>query len=791
MIMGAFRLLQVGYQQPRGHTATMTRRSWWLAGVMPLALVGVVSSPTASYLLRTATAVVAIYVLHSCHALGRASRWLFVASLAAGIASGIAATAELVITGEPAMVGGIADWLYLSYVPFAALALWALPRQERSSPTRIPAWLDMFVAAPLVLFVVVTLLPEAQRHAFDSSESAAILIYPVAAIVGLSVLLAVLPIVRPDHRSFVRIVGVGLVLMMAGDVGYTLGSLHGWYTPTTWPAAATEAGLLVLTCAPRSLRTSSAVAFTQTSVLESGAAFAPVVPAVGLASAQLLDGRSFTIGQSLCGILFSVAVIGRQLAGNAVQRRIITALVAGEREAREAARSDPLTLLANRVAMNEHLQRLLLTPPPRPILLALMDLDDFKDINDTHGHDTGDDVLRRVAQRLVRAVPPEALVARLGGDEFAVCVATDLSPASLGDAIVAAFCEPIPVDNRAFSVTASVGLVVVGTDAALAFSHADVAMYQAKSSKDPLRSAVVVLTGRARDRAAAQVLLREDVSRPRLEEFRIVYEPIVDLRTGRIAGAEALLRWNHPALGNIPPAEFIPLAEQVGAIHELGALALRTAVASFAAWRGNAHARGSHLDDRFFGVNLSPRQLAQADLAPMVDELLTRYHLPADCLVLEITEEALLDDWGTAIDAVRDLRALGVGIAVDDFGTGYSSLRYLRRFDTTVVKIDREFVQAQADERRTRSLVAGVLDMARGLGLRTIAEGVETLDQLSVVRAQGCGFAQGYLFDKPLEHDAFEALLASDHHYPMGAQQRLPSPLPVPREAEVIPRQLG
>jgi EAL domain-containing protein (putative c-di-GMP-specific phosphodiesterase class I) len=284
----------------------------------------------------------------------------------------------------------------------------------------------------------------------------------------------------------------------------------------------------------------------------------------------------------------------------------------------------------------------------------------------------------------------------------------------------------------------------------------------------------VVLAGAARDHAAARVQLRDEISHPVLDQFRVVYEPLVDLTDGLVVGAEALLRWQHPVLGAVPPADFIVLAEQVGAIHELGDLALRTAIADLAHWlsQTDGPVRAS------VGVNLSPRQLGSPEICDRVRDLLAEHRLEPHRLVLEITEQALLDDWATAVGVVRELRALGVRVAVDDFGTGYSSLRYLRRFDTSTLKIDREFVQAVADEDRTRALVASVLDMARSLDLDTVAEGIETLDQLQVLRAQGCRYAQGYLFDKPMERDAFGALLIAGHRYPMTA---LPHTLPLPR----------
>jgi diguanylate cyclase (GGDEF)-like protein len=477
-------------------------------------------------------------------------------------------------------------------------------------------------------------------------------------------------------------------------------------------------------------------------------------------------------------MFLAIALLGRQLLSNSDTQSTIRALVTGERAAREAALRDHLTGLGNRSAVNAEIDQLISCSDDLLVVLAVLDLDDFKNINDTHGHETGDLVLFEVARRLEAAAPNGAVVARLGGDEFAICARTQNGPAELGSALRAAFETTVAVGLRNFAITASIGVVVVDSGVGTAFSHADVAMYQAKAGREPGQSAVVVLTGTARDRAAARVLLRDEVSRPDLADFRLVFEPLVDLTTGAVVGAEALLRWDHPTLGTVPPGEFIPLAEQVGSIRELGLFALEGALAAVAAWQRQAGSPG----ELRMGVNLSPRQLGQPDLVRTVEQLLARSGVAPENLVLEITEQALLDDWTTAVDVVSRLRLLGIGVAVDDFGTGYSSLRYLRRFETTVVKIDREFVQAQVDEPRTRALVTSVVGMARLLGQNTVAEGIETLDQLAVVRAQGCDYAQGYLFDKPMSQEAFGGLITSAHRYPLG---NLPVPfdleLPAPR----------
>lgn len=759
--------------------------------VAACSLVLVPVSPGVSYGVRTVTAVVAVVVLLRVGvAPGRASRALLAAALLAGITSGVAAAGYLLVTGRPSPAGGLSDWVYLLYGPLAGAGLLLLPRHPQEGPWRLRAFVDAAIAVSALAFALApTLTGMARTTAHQGLAVAAALAYPLCSVFAVAVLLAVLPRVQRDLRPFLHVVGLGLGLLMAGDVGYAVGTLHDWYTPTTWPAVCTQAGLaLLVAAAPLRGRAQVQLVPRQDvtpSLLEMTAPYLAVLPAIVMDGVILARGQRFSQTQMFVAVFVGLALISRQLLTNADHRRSIERLEHREREAHAASLCDPLTGLGNRAAVLESLGEQLAAPDRRTLALALLDLDDFKDINDRHGHETGDAVLCEIASRLRFAVPEGAVIARLGGDEFAVCVRTDHRVRLLGEVLRATLDEPVHVGERSFAVTASIGVVVADAGhtptPAVAMSHVDVAMYQAKAVKVPQRSTVVVLAGQARDQAAARVRLRDEVSHPELEQFHVVYEPMVDLSDGQVIGAEALLRWRHPVLGDVPPSTFVPLAEQVGAIHELGEFALRTAAADLAGWLAQAADAGDPLLRASVGVNLSPRQLGDPSLCDLVREVLEVNGLQPYQLVLEITEEALLDDWGTAVEVVRDLRDIGIAVAVDDFGTGYSSLRYLRRFDTCTVKIDREFVQAVADEPRTRALVASVLEMSRSLDLYSVAEGIETLDQLQVLRALGCRFAQGYLFDKPMAPEAFGTLLTTRHRYPMG-----PNPagglVPVPRE---------
>jgi len=757
-------------------------------------------SAGASYGVRSATAILAaVLLLRIGTAAGRASRVLLAAALLMGVASGLVATAHLVVTGHPSPTGAAADWTYLAYGPLAVAGLLTLPRHAQDGPWRAKALAEAAIVVSSLAFALSDIMVELVNSSGTSRVArAAALGYPVNAVFVLTVLLVTIPRLPGQLRPFLRYCAVGFTLLMVSDVGYSVAALHGTYTPTSWPAVAQQLGLLIMCASPFAARQRVELVAhgpAAPSQLESAAPYLAIVPSVLYSSWMLLQGRRFTLTEMALAVAVGVALVGRQLLSNAEHARSLASAFDRERTAQAAALRDPLTDLSNRTALLAELHRLLDGPTSEPVALALLDLDDFKDVNDTHGHETGDAILGEVGRRLRFAAPRTALVARLGGDEFAVC-ATGTTAATLAGSLTAALDPPVVLGTRRFTVSASIGVVMADAchdgDAAtarLAMSHVDVAMYEAKARKHPQQSAVVVLDGQARAQAAARVQLREDVSHPDLADFRVVFEPLVDLADGTVSGAEALLRWRHPVLGEVGPGVFIPLAEQVGAIHALGEHALRTAVHALADWLDEAEADGEPLERASIGVNLSPRQLGRPGLVDLVRDVLAERQLWPHRLVLEITEEALLDDWETAVDVIEDLRALGVRVAVDDFGTGYSSLRYLRRFDTTTLKIDREFVQSVADEPRTRALVASVIDMARGLDLTTVAEGIETLDQLAVLRALGCKYAQGYLFDKPMERDAFGELLLSRHRYPMAS-------LPLPRQRPeallpLIPRRTG
>ena len=414
------------------------------------------------------------------------------------------------------------------------------------------------------------------------------------------------------------------------------------------------------------------------------------------------------------------------------------------------ARTDPLTGLENRSELLRAVARRAAASdlPQAPRLLAFLDLDSFKRVNDSLGHAAGDALLVQVAERLREVVRKDDDVARLGGDEFVVLMRLD----DVADAdtvvrrLLATFEEPFVVDGRPLSVTSSAGAVIVDADTvAMGGSEAllecaDAAMYAAKRS-GPGRFAFYSDSMRA---AAVRRLDLETELRTALDsgQFFLAYQPIVRAADGSVMGYEALVRWQHPDRGLVSPADFVPVAEETGQIVELGRWILEEACAQARRWSSDRPVTMS--------VNLSARQLGDAHLVADVAMALHESGLPASALTLEITETALVAEPESALTTLRALRALGVTIALDDFGTGFSSLSHLHHYPVDIVKIDRSFVTGVADPHSDgRAIVAAVLGLAAHMNLRVTAEGVETEEQAAALRELGCERLQGYFFGKP------------------------------------------
>ena len=424
--------------------------------------------------------------------------------------------------------------------------------------------------------------------------------------------------------------------------------------------------------------------------------------------------------------------------------------VRAQRHLRHLAHHDTLTGLANRLTLHGRLQEHL--GSGRSGALLAIDLDHFKAVNDSLGHSTGDALLKVVAVRLSACVRPSDVVARLGGDEFAMLVTTACGPEEalqLAQRVVAALQEPCEAQGRVLRVGASVGVALLpehGNSVDELFGHADMALYEAKELGRG-RSVVYAshLGDRSRRRVDLEHGLRQALARG---EMALHWQPQVDLRQWRIVGAEALLRWQHPQLGVVGPAEFVAVAERSGQIQQLGRWVLEEACRTAAV----------QLPGLKLSINVSAAQLRDEQFADAVRHALHQHQIDPARLELEITESLFIDDAAGAFGRLESLRRLGVRIALDDFGTGYSSLAYLRRFPFDTLKIDRAFVSELLLRRDAQAIVRTITQLGGALGMRTIAEGVESEAQLSVVSQTGCDEAQGFLISHPCALDAFVAL---------------------------------
>lgn len=412
------------------------------------------------------------------------------------------------------------------------------------------------------------------------------------------------------------------------------------------------------------------------------------------------------------------------------------------------ASHDALTGLPNRAFLSSRMKRLLRGEKEQIFGILYIDIDHFKDINDTRGHGVGDELLKIIAERLCRCVSNNDFVVRMGGDEF-VIVATNLREESncalIAERVLSALGAPVRIDSDIFHITASVGMAVYpddGEDLQTLLQHADIALYQIKDNgRNGYQVFGADMTAGLMQRTSLEKALRDAIEH---KSIFIEYQPIVDLASGRILTFEALARWKHPDLGLVSPAEFIPLAEQNGMIRELGSDILCKVVRQISEWAS------AGLAPVPVNVNVSAKQFEKGYLKELIVSLINQYQINPSLLILEITESALMEKSDRYLSIMRDLRSLGVRIAIDDFGTGYSSLAYLKNFPLDALKIDKSFISEVGCGENDRAIVEMIVKLAQVLNLSTIAEGIETSEQLRRVQELGVTCGQGYLFSKPL-----------------------------------------
>ena len=454
----------------------------------------------------------------------------------------------------------------------------------------------------------------------------------------------------------------------------------------------------------------------------------------------------------------------RQMAHGGIVgiRTDITAIKAAEARISFLAHHDDLTGLPNRVMFRAQMDELLPRAAMRgeDVALLYLDLDRFKDVNDTLGHPTGDRLLEIVASRLLACIGEDAIASRLGGDEFAVIMPRNVAredAAALAARLIAALSEPCDIFGRTVAVGASVGIAFAaeaGGDPETLLQNADLALYHAKTrARGTYCVFEAELARQLRSRLELETDLAGALDRGELE---VAYQPIHDLRLGRICGFEALLRWNHRTRGRISPAEFVPIAEESGLIRTIGPWVLRRACLDVAPLPGNLK----------IAVNLSPVQLRGRDILGIVSSALAESGLDPSRLELEITETALLENNDRTVALLGDLRALGPSIVLDDFGTGFSSLSHLKNFPLSKIKIDQSFVRETTTRPDSVAIVTSLVGLADKLGMTTTAEGIETPEQLETVRAAGCSEVQGYLLGRPGSILEAVALLARNDDPP-------------------------
>ena len=435
----------------------------------------------------------------------------------------------------------------------------------------------------------------------------------------------------------------------------------------------------------------------------------------------------------------------------------VTETRSSERRFRQLASLDVLTELPNRTRMRELLGEALLQARASgtPCGILMLDLDGFKPVNDTFGHPKGDQVLKAVASRLVAALGDRGIVGRLGGDEFAIVLHDAPNQRvirDLGEALIAAVSEPYPVDTVSVRIGLSVGSAfgpIDGDTVDDLVKKADLALYEAKAQgRGTYRHFEQSMQTEADDRLKLEHDLRQALP---LNQLRLYYQPLIHSQTQEVVGFEALLRWQHPVRGFVSPATFVPLAEEVGLIHEIGEWVMRTAARDCARWPAPISV----------AVNLSPVQLQSPHVPAMVSDALARARLPANRLEVEVTEGVFMGDSDGAIDVLRRLRALGVRIALDDFGTGYSSLGYLNRTIFNKLKIDGSFVRGAATRPETISIIQAIVTLANCFQMTITAEGVETQDDYKRMASLGCHQMQGYLFGRPVPFERATAVVGN------------------------------
>jgi len=675
--------------------------------------------------------------------------WLLMAGGLGFYAGGTVYWIAVLVNLNPPPYPSLGDAMWLAYYPFAYAAVVRLLR-ERQPRISASTWLDGLIASACAsAFVSVMFLTGFAGGSGERGWSLVVsLAYPIADIVLAGVLLGAWALSgwRTERVWMLLLAGMGINTTANGIHAFETTS--GTYVPGGWTDALWSVALAVIVAA--AWQGPQRVSDRRPARALVGMALPAVLACASLALLLYGSWRSPTLPRT--SSLLAAAAISAAIVRMLLTVRAVEALA----DARRQARTDDLTELPNRRMFLEILDRDLNGRDQQArMAVAIVDLDRFKEINDSFGHHLGDRLLQMVAERLADAVGTTGVLARLGGDEFGVLLPTaDPDRAvKIATGLLAALRHPFDLEQITLHVDASIGVAVFpdhGNDRSTLLRHADSAMYAAKND----HSGVTVATGTADDDTGRQRLTTLEELRTGLDRGELIlhYQPQTHLPTGVTSGVEALVRWNHPHRGLVYPDGFLPLAEHAGLMGRLTMQVLEMALEQCRAWRADGH-------NLTVAVNLSASNLQDPALPDYVADALARYGVPPAALHLEVTEEVLMRDAARATDVLADLRAMGIRLAVDDYGTGYSSLAYLHALPVDDLKLDRAFVAHCDTDPRSAAIVKSTVELAHNLDMRMIAEGVENEAVLDRLRLWDCDLVQGYHISRPQPPDRLTAWL--------------------------------
>ncbi|MDP9220270.1 MAG: EAL domain-containing protein [Actinomycetota bacterium] len=656
-----------------------------------------------------------------------------------------------------------ADAGYLIFPPAAMLALWCYPGAGRGARARTRLVLDgATVAASLLVLSRVSTLGAVLHAGGDNAFAFAVsLSYPLGDLALLTVAILVLARSTARRRLPLILMSCSMAAMAVADSAFTyLTSTETYHsgalTDLGWPAAFVLVAIAGLVDRPADEQID---VDPMPSRLRMFLPYAALPVAAAVVGWQLMTGRPISTMEQVTLAVLVTLIFVRQLVTLAENTQLVAEVKVREEQLHHQAFHDPLTGLPNRSLFGDRLSHAveLHRRDARPVSVVILDLDDFKLVNDTLGHPAGDELLIKVAERLLACSRSADTVARLGGDEFALLLeAGPEAPQVVARRILDAFSQPFGLIAGTIRMSSSVGLVADSPDTAELSAmnilrDADIAMYVAKRRG---KGNLAVFTPDMRTLEDDDVALRAELGEAIEQgQISVAYQPIRDLDTHELWGVEALARWQNGRLGELTAQRFIPLAEQAGLISAIDDSVLDQAIRQYGIWLRSC--RTGHL---MLSVNVSASRLADPGYCSFVAAALARHRVPADRLIMEITESTLMTDIDAAISIATHLQGLGVSVAIDDFGTGYSSLASLDVLPVNLLKVDQSFAR-KATKRASTALVNGIVEMGRALGITLIVEGIETVEEQRTMREAGCRLGQGYHLGRPAAAADITALL--------------------------------